>query len=293
MTQHDDMQMNGKRVLITGANTGLGFEMARVLATQGSHVIVAGRSRDKVQAAMERIRVETPEAVLEAGIVDLGSLASVAAFAQDISKHHDQLDVLINNAGVMVPPAGRTEDGFETQFGVNFVAHFALTGQLFDLLAATPKARVVTLSSIGHRGAVLDFANFRLEKPYDPWREYGQSKLADLVFALELDRRLTATGHDILSLAAHPGVSRTDLTRNLGDVPAGIEMMTPTEGVAPALVAATAPNVLGGQYWGPDGPEERSGNPALATVDAAARREGEAARLWDWAQQAAGVHYPV
>lgn len=287
------MEMTGKTALITGANTGLGFEMARALAAQGAHVIVAGRSRDKVQAALERIRAETPDAVLEAGIVDLNSLGSVTAFAESFATRHDQLDILINNAGVMVPPAGRTEEGFETQFGVNFVAHFALTGHLFALLAATPGARVVTLSSIAHRGAALDFNNYRLEKPYEPWREYGQSKLADLMFALEFDRGLKAAGHDILSIAAHPGVSQTDLTRNLGDVPDGIEMMTPAEGAAPALVAATAPDVRGGQYWGPDGPEERSGKPGLATVDAAACREGEGARLWDWAEQVVGVHYPV
>lgn len=287
------MEMDGKTALITGANTGLGFEMARAVAARGSHVIVAGRSVEKVRAAMERIRADTPKAMLEAGIVDLGSLASVRAFAQDISERHDLLDIRINNAGVMVPPAGCTEDGFDTQFGVNFVAHFALTGHLFGLLAATPSARVVTLSGIGHRGAALDFDNFRLEKPYEPWREYGQSKLADLMFALEFDRRLKATGYDILSLAAHPGVSQTELTRNLGDLPAGIEMMMPVDGAAPALVAATASGVLGGQYWGPDGPEERSGKPGPARVDASALREGEAARLREWTEQVAGVHYPV
>ena len=284
-------KMTQKSALITGANTGLGFEMARSLAAQGVHVVVGGRNAIKVQEAMQKIHATVPDASLEAGIVDLNSLASVRAFSEGFCTNHNQLDILINNAGVMVPPAGRTEDGFETQFGVNFVAHFALTGHLFDLLDATSGARVVTLSSIGHRGASLDFDNFGLEKPYDPWREYGQSKLADLVFALELDRRLRAKGRDILSLAAHPGVSQTELTRNLGAIPAGISMMAPADGVAPALVAATSPDVAGGQYWGPDSPEEKSGKPGLAVVDFSAIGDGDAVRLWDWAERATGLRY--
>ena len=282
-----------KTALITGANTGLGFEMARALAAQHCHVIVAGRSPQKVQAAVETIGGDVPGASLDAGIVDLNSLASVRDFAREIGKTHRQLDILINNAGVMVPPAGVTEDGFETQFGVNFVAHFALTGHLFSLLDAAEAARVVTMSSIGHRGASIDFDNLRLEKPYDPWREYGQSKLADLMFALELDRRLRANGNQILSLAAHPGVSQTELTRNLDHIPPDIEMMTPAQGVAPALVAATSADVVGGQYWGPDGPQERAGKPGLAVVDPAALQPGEAARLWEWAQDATGLRFPA
>lgn len=286
-----DMQQ--QTALVTGANTGLGFEMARALAARGARVVVGGRNADKVQAAIEKIGSTVPDASLEAGIVDLNSLSSVKDFATAFGENRKRLDILINNAGVMVPPEGRTADGFETQFGVNFVAHFALTGHLFHLLSATPDARVITLSSIGHRGASLDFDNFNLEKPYDPWREYGQSKLADLVFALEFDRRLRASGSHILSLAAHPGVSQTELTRNLGDIPAGITMMTPADGAAPALVAATSPDVIGGQYWGPDGDEERSGKPGLSVVDSSARRDGEATHLWDWAEKATGVRYPA
>lgn len=287
------MDLKGKTALVTGANTGLGFEMARALAGRGAHVVVAGRSREKVDAAIAALVAESPVASLEAGIVDLNSLASVRDFAADMALRHSRLDILINNAGVMVPPAGQTADGFETQFGINFVAHFALTGHLFGVLSAAPAARVVTMSSIGHRGAVLDFENLRLEKPYDAWREYGQSKLADLVFALEFDRRLRSGNSPVSSLAAHPGVSQTELTRNLGPVPAGVDMMTPADGAAPALVAATSPDANGGQYWGPDGAEERTGKPGIAQVDAAARREGQAARLWDWAEKATGLNYPA
>lgn len=285
--------MQRKKALITGANTGLGFEMARALAAQGAHVVVAGRNPDKVGVAIDRIAAEAPDASLEAGIVDLNSLASVRDFAQAFRADHDALDILINNAGIMVPPAGRTADGFETQFGVNFVAHFALTGHLFDRLDAGERARVVTLSSVAHRGASIDFDNFRLEKPYDPWREYGQSKLADLLFALEFDRRLRAAGKDMLSLAAHPGVSQTQLTRNLGPVPDHITMMTPAEGAAPALVAANSPDVEGGQYWGPDGPDERTGRPGLAAVDRAALDGRLATRLWEWAEVATDVRFPA
>lgn len=243
-------------------------------------MVVAGRSGDKVQAAIERIRSETPAASLEAGIVDLTSLASVAVFAKGFGKKQKKLDLLINNTGVMVPHAGGTADGFETQFGVHFVAHFALTGHLFGRLAAAPAARVVTMSSIGHRGAVLDFDKFRLEKPCDLWREYGQSKLTGLVFALEFDRRCATPKNAVVSVAAHPGVSQTELTRKLDDVPAGIEMIAPAKGAAPALVAATAPNVAGGQHWGSEGLEEGSGKPGLALVDAAALKDGVAERLW-------------
>lgn len=287
------MDLIGKTALITGANTGLGFEMARALAGRGAHVVVAGRSPEKVETARLTLEKENPEASVEAGLVDLGSLGSVRDYVQAFRTRHAKLDILINNAGVMVPPAGQTEDGFETQFGINFVAHFALTGHLFETLSAAPAARVVTMSSIGHRGATLDFDTFRLEKPYDPWRAYGQSKLADLIFALELDRRLRAGKHSVSSLAAHPGVSQTELTRNLGAIPEGIDMMTPMDGAAPALVAATSADATGGTYWGPDGPEERSGQPGLAKVDAAARRDGDAAKLWAWAEQATGLTFPT
>lgn len=286
-------ELTRKTALITGANTGLGFETARALAAQGVHVIVAGRNYDKVQTAVAKIKAETPAASLEAGIVDLNSLASVKTFAEGFLKNHKQLHMLINNAGVMAPPPGLTEDGYETQFGVNFVAHFALTGHLFDLLNATDGARIVTLSSISHRGAAIDFDNLRLEKPYETWREYGQSKLADLLFALELNRRLRASKSHVLSLAAHPGVSRTELTRTLEFNPADYPMMEPADGAAPTLVAATSPDVAGGQYWGPDGPEEKSGKPGLAALDPAALEEGLGKRLWEWAEKATGVHFPA
>lgn len=283
-----------KTAIVTGSNTGLGYETALALYRQGFDVVVASRNKQKGEAAVARIRAAAPEA--GGGVaftrLNLSNLADVKSFADDIANRLNRLDLLINNAGVMVPPAGLTDDGFEMQFGVNFVAHFALTGHLFPVLESTPGARVVTLSSIGHRGAVIDFDNFALQKPYEQWREYGQSKLADLIFALEFDRRLRAGNHQLKSLAAHPGVSQTELTRNLGDIPADIEFMSAADGAAPTVMAATSATAEGGQYYGPDGPGERSGKPALASVDAAARDAQTNSKLWEWAQDATGIRYP-
>lgn len=282
--------------VVTGANAGLGYQIARALYAQGAHVVAAGRNPARVSAAIDSITadVQGPQTgALEAGALDLSSLDSVAAFAAAVRDRHDRIDLLINNAGVMVPPAGTTADGFETQFGINFVGHFALTGRLYPLLEATQRARVVTMSSIAHRGSAIDFDNLRLEKPYSQWREYGQSKLADLMLALELHERLRASGAQLASLGAHPGVSKTELTRNLGDTPPGITFMTPEQGAKPALVAALSEDAKSGQYWGPDGPEERAGEPAQAHIDPAARDASVRARLWTWAEDATGVSFPT
>lgn len=283
-----------KTAIVTGANTGLGFETALALYGQGMRVIIASRSASKGQDAVERIRVAAPDAV---GIVEfvqlnLSSLADVRGFATWATNNLTRLDVLINNAGVMTPPPKLTGDGYESQIGVNFLAHFSLTGRLFALLEKTPGARVVSLSSRVHRGAVIDFGNFGLQKPYDPMREYAQSKLATLIFALELDRRLRASKHQLKSLAAHPGVSKTDLFRHIGQTPSGIKFMSASEGAAATVMAATLDIAQGGEYFGPDGPGEASGKPALAKVDAAAMEPAVNTKLWHWAQEASGVQFP-
>ncbi|MBL4906170.1 MAG: SDR family NAD(P)-dependent oxidoreductase [Sneathiella sp.] len=283
-----------KTAIVTGANTGLGYETARALYLQGMHVIVASRNANKGQEAVERIRASAPDAKgeLEFSQLNLSSLEDVKTFADWANRHLDHLDLLINNAGVMAAPPARTHDGYETQFGVNFVAHFALTGRLFPLLEKTPGSRVVSLSSRMHRGAVIDFDNFALEKPYDPGREYGQSKLAKLIFAMEFDRRLRAKDRQLMSLAAHPGISRTDLFRYQGQIPDGIKFMSAADGAAPTVMAATLATAQGGQYFGPDGPGEARGKPALARVDAAASDVRTNSKLWHWAEEATGVHYP-
>lgn len=295
--------LEGRVALITGANTGLGFEAAKALRARGARVIVAGRSAARVDAAVAALNADSagpsgtadasPTAgIAEAGIVDLADLGSVRHFAANVLQAHDRLDILLNNAGIMVPPAGTTAAGFELQFGVNFLGHFALTGVLFELLARTPGARVVTMSSIAHRGARIDFDDLRLEKPYDPWRAYGQSKLADLAFALELHERVHERGLDVASLGAHPGVSATELVRHLpGEAPPDVQFMPAAQGILPALVAACSPQAQSGQYWGPNGPGETAGDPAPAAIDPAAQDTAMRARLWDLAQDATGVSW--
>jgi NAD(P)-dependent dehydrogenase (short-subunit alcohol dehydrogenase family) len=210
------MELTGKIAIVTGANTGLGFETALDLYQKGAKVYVGCRDEEKGVEAIERMKaVSTTGGELVLGLFDLGSMNSVKTFTEKFMSTEKRLDLLINNAGVMIPPPTKSEDGFELQFGVNFIGHFTLTGQLFSLLESTPNARVVTLSSIAHRGGVIDFDNFRLEKPYSSWREYGQSKVADLIFALEFDKRLKVNNYKTMSFAAHPGFSKTDLQKNM------------------------------------------------------------------------------
>ncbi len=287
------MEITGKVALVTGANTGLGFETALALYQKGAKVIVACRNEEKGLEAIKRIEATANGGKLVYGHLDLSSLNSVKEFAAKIIADERKLDLLINNAGVMIPPASKTVDGFEIQMGVNFVGHFALTGLLFDLLEATKGSRVVTLSSVAHRGAAIDFDNFKLEKSYNPWREYGQSKLADLILMLELHKRLKTKGCQLASLAAHPGFSKTDLQKNMDkEMLNSIELMTAKEGAQPTLVASLSQEAKSGQYWGPDGPDETSGKPALAQIDPAALNEAVNAKLWDWAEQATGVYFP-
>ncbi|OUS35587.1 hypothetical protein A9Q94_11855 [Rhodobacterales bacterium 56_14_T64] len=283
-----------KTAIVTGANTGLGYETALELYRQGMHVIVASRNPEKGREACERMQAAAPSSVGKTEFVqlNLSSLEAVKSFADWAKNRLERLDLLINNAGIMTPPPTTTDDGYEAQFGVNFVAHFALTGCLFALLEKTPGARVVSLSSRAHRGSVIDLANCALEKPYDPGREYAQSKLANLIFALEFDRRLRVSGHQLRSLAAHPGVSQTDLFRHIGPTPDGIKFMSAAEGAAPTVMAATLGTAQGGQYFGPEGPGEANGKPALAKISASALDATVNRNLWQWAQKATGVYYP-
>lgn len=287
------MNLSGKTAIVTGSNTGIGYETALDLYQKGAKVYVACRNETKAADAINRMKAEGGSGELIFEQLDLASLTSVRDFAAKVKEAEASLDFLINNAGIMIPPAATTEDGFELQFGINFVGHFALTGHLFPLLEQTTGSRVVTLSSIAHRGAVIDFDNFRLEKAYTPWREYGQSKLADIILALELDKRLKKHGYQLLSLAAHPGFSKTDLQVHMEkDMLASLDLMTAKEGAQPTLAACLHEEAAGGQYWGPDGPNEQKGKPAIAKIDAAALDPQLNARLWDWAQEATGLTFP-
>jgi NAD(P)-dependent dehydrogenase (short-subunit alcohol dehydrogenase family) len=287
------MDLQGKTAIVTGSNTGIGYETALDLFQKGAKVYVACRNEEKALNAIERMKAEGGTGELIYGHLDLASLASVKAFAENVIATESSLDLLINNAGIMIPPPHKTEDGFEIQFGVNFVGHFALTGYLFNLLKATKGSRVVTLSSIAHRGASIDFDNFRLEKPYSAWREYGQSKLADIIFTLEFEKRLRQSSSQIISLAAHPGYSETDLQKYMdAAMLASLDLMTAKEGALPTLAACLREDAKGGQYWGPDGHNEEKGKPALSKISNAALDETLNAKLWDWANETTGMIFP-
>jgi NAD(P)-dependent dehydrogenase (short-subunit alcohol dehydrogenase family) len=287
------MELSGKIAIVTGSNTGLGFETALDLYQKGAKVYVACRDEEKGLNAIARIKAVSSGGELIYGHLDLASLSAVKEFADKIIATENRLDLLINNAGVMIPPQSKSEDGFELQFGVNFIGHFALTGHLFNLLESTNGARVVTLSSIAHRNAIIDFDNFRLEKPYNKWREYSQSKLADLIFTLEFEKRLRKNGYNLISLAAHPGFSKTDLQVHMDKAMLdSLELMTAKEGAQPTLAACLRSDAKGGQYWGPDGHNEQKGKPAIAKIDVVALDENLNAKLWDWAKEITKVNFP-
>jgi len=235
-TKKDITDQGGKTIIVTGANVGIGFETALALYEAGAHVIIACRTLAKAEDAISRLQTQERKGTLEGGRLDLSDMHSVKQFAASFLQHHTRLNVLINNAGVATPPAAKTSEGYELQFGVNFLGHFALTGCLYPLLKATPGSRIVTVSSNGYQSAVIDFENLKSEKDYDPMREYRQSKLADLVFSVELQRRIIAHGGKVLSIAAQPGANKTELTRHLTKevIAAGVsrlgEFMEPWQG---------------------------------------------------------------
>lgn len=299
-TKNNIPDLSGKIALVTGSNTGIGFETVKALYEAGASVTIAARDPEKAQKAIEKINFATVgKGELDYGVLDLGNLNSVKIFAENFMQKHSNLDLLVNNAGVMVPPASKTADGFELQFGVNFIGHFALTGHLLPLLKKTADARVVTLSS-GAATLVdtIDFDNLRLEKSYDEWREYAVSKLADILFSYELDRRLKNAGISAISVAAHPGVTRTDLQRNIpgenleGMFAAFDEVMQPWQGALPSLFVATDPSVKGGDFYGPDGKKEYAGYPALSKHSTPAMKdEALAEKLWEYAENATQLIY--
>lgn len=291
--------LTGKTAIVTGSNTGIGFEIAAALYRSGAHVIVAGRDTNKVEEAIGKIRSKGGKGILEAGLLNLANLGEVKRFANDFNSKHQQLHLLINNAGIMIPPAGHTDDGYELQFGVNFLGHFALTGHLYSLLRQTQGARVVNLSSGAHKRINhIDFDNLKLEKDYDAAREYSISKLSNVIFTLELQRRIERVSDHLISVGAHPGVTYTDLQRHMDkDIKETAfkqfkEVMEPWQGALPALYAATASDVKGADYYGPDGENEISGYPAPAFINDAAKDIELAQRLWDYAENAAHVVYP-
>ena len=303
--------LSGKLAVITGSNSGLGFGLARRLSTAGADVVMAIRNRAKGEAAIDEIRATVPDAKLTIKPLDLSSLTGVAALGEQLNADGRPIDILINNAGVMTPPKrDTTTDGFELQFGSNHLGHFALTAHLMPLLRAADSPRVVSLSSLAARQGRIHFDDPQFEKSYSPGQAYGQSKLAVLMFARELDRRSKEAGWGIVSDAAHPGLTKTNLQisgpSHGRSKPSTMERLyklswrlTPflwqeiDEGILPALYAATSPQAEGGAFYGPHGIYEAAGGGvATAKVPARARNDADCRRLWEISEQLTGVSYP-
>ena len=287
---------SGRIAIVTGANTGIGFETARMLALKGADVVLACRNQDKGEGAASRIREQSPKGRVTVEHLDLSDLDSVAAFSDRVLLDRARLDLLINNAGVMIPPLGRTRQGFELQFGTNHLGHFALTGRLIPLLMASPGARlVVVASAVANSGSIVfDDLNWE-RRAYSPWKAYGTSKLANLMFALELQNRLTAAGAALRVTAAHPGWTATDLQRTSWIIRTlnPLLAMSAADGALPTLRAATDPDARGGSYWGPSGFQELRGRPVPARIPKRAIDREVAVRLWEASESLTGVRFAI
>ncbi|WP_339864704.1 oxidoreductase [uncultured Algoriphagus sp.] len=290
----------GKVALVTGANIGLGFETALALAKKEATVILACRSLPKAQEAMNSILKKVPNADLEIILIDLMSLESVEAFAKEVSKKYERLDFIIANAGIMMPPFQKTKEGFESQIGVNYLAHFLLVNLLFPILSKTKDSRVVMLSSLAHTHAKIDFDNLNAEKSYSTWKAYGQSKLACLMFTYELQRRIDKSGLSVKSVAAHPGFSGTNLGHLLPSI--GASLFTPfasligqsaRAGALPTLRAALDPEVKGGEYFGPSGFREVKGKPVQVYSSYRSHDLLVASKLWAASEKLTGQEFTL
>jgi len=298
-TQAEIPSQFGKMAVVTGATGGLGYETALALAKAGTEIILTGRDDRKGQSAIEKIGREVIGAKISYEHLDLASLASIADFAQRMGVRQS-LDLLINNAGVMALPRRQTTaDGFEMQFGTNYLGHFALTARLMPLLRRSSGPRVVSVSSLAHRTGFIDFGDLQGARAYSPWKAYGQSKLACLIFALELQRRSDAGGWNLTSDAAHPGFSRTNLFASgpggllsvATDFAAPLFGHSAADGARPILFAATSPQAKPGAYYGPGGIGELRGAPAPALIMPQARDAATAARLWDASEKLTGTSF--
>lgn len=304
-TTADIPDQHGRVIIVTGANSGIGFEAARALAQAGATVVMACRDAERTQPALDQIQQAAPKGTAVFMRLDLADLGSVAAFADAFLDRFERLDVLMNNAGIMALPYGTTVDGFERQFGTNHLGHFALTGRLLDRLVATPQSRVVTISSGMHRSGQMAFDDLQGKGQYAPWAAYSQSKLANLLFAYELDRRLKAAGRATISVAAHPGYTATNL-QQVGPRLSGSRLMalvfqvsnrllaqSAAMGALPQIRAAVDPDLRGGEYLGPSGFKELSGHPVIVQSNARSHDTEAAKRLWAISEDLTGVRTPV
>ena len=294
--------LTGRTAIVTGATSGIGYEAALVLAANGADVTLAVRDTVRGEACAARIRAAHPRAKVSVSALDLASLSSVRMFAERTAQTTPRIDILLNNAGLgLQNKRALTSDGFERQFATNHLGHFALTGLLVPTLLQAPHPRVVTISSIAHRRGRIAFDDLQTERPYNGRVAYGQSKLANLMFALELDRRARAVGSRLVSVAAHPGVATTNfmastgmpaLLGRLANASISVLGQNAVRGALPGLYAATMRDVVGGQYWGPDGLMEVRGKPALAQIATQAQDREVWSRLWTVSEELTGVTYP-
>jgi len=286
--------LRGKTILVTGANSGIGLEAVKLFAANGAEVIMACRNTAKAEDAAGQVRQATSQANLVIMSLDLADLDSIGAFAKVVKDRFHKIDVLLNNAGLMAPPLQRTKDGFEMQFGTNHLGHFALTGQLLEILEKAPAPRVVQISSVMHRIGKFYWDNLNAEKGYSRWGPYGQSKLANLVFARDLSRRLQEAGSRIEAFAAHPGYSATHLQDTMlgGQIFNKMMAQSASMGCLPGVMAATSDGVEPGGYYGPDGRLfELRGYPARSYARRIASNRQVAQRLWDASEALTGVRY--
>ena len=302
-TTADLPDLGGKTIVITGANSGLGYESGLALAGAGAHVVLACRDQEKGRAAERQIRAAHPRASTELVALDLASQADIRRAAAALRDAHPRIDILLNNAGVMALPYRKTADGFEMQLGTNHLGHFALTGLLLEALLPTPGARVVTVSSGAHRIGAIHFDDPQWQRGYRKWQAYGQSKLANLLFTYELQRRLEAAGAGVLSVAAHPGYAATNLQaagprmegsslmERITDLGNRLFAQSAAMGALPQLYAATAPDVRGGEYYGPESLGELWGSPKRVESSARSRDTDTATRLWALSERLTGVTY--
>ena len=291
----------GRVALVTGANSGIGLEAARMLAQHGAKVVLACRTRSKADTARDSILVDAPTADVSLVDLDLSSLASVGEAAAAFGEQFDRLDLLLNNAGVMATPYQRTVDGFELQFATNHLGHVALTAHLLPTLLATAGSRVVNVSSLAHKMGKIGFDDLQSEHRYRAWRAYGQSKLANLLFTFELQRRLVTIGADTIAVAAHPGISDTNLAGSSGGIAGRLMSLTQPlakvfsqnahAGALPTVRAATDPAVRGGEYYGPDGFMEQRGAPERVESNSSAKDAAVAKRLWEVSVDLTGVPF--
>lgn len=297
---NDIPAQTGRVAIITGANVGLGYESALALARKGAQVIIASRDATKAQKAVSNLQAQVPGAKVEFIQLDLASLASVRTFVDTFKARYDRLDILLNNAGVMAIPRRETADGFEMQLGTNHLGHFALTGLLLDLLLKTPASRIINTTSGAQSIGQINFDDPQLRQNYGRWKAYGQSKLANVLFTFELQRRLAAAGQSTISATAHPGYAHTNLQSTSTSINGSrIEKafyvignrlaQSAAMGALPQLYAATAPDVKGGQMYGPR--FYMRGYPVLAKATAKAYDEATARRLWNLSEELTGVHY--